>query len=109
IAFIGGKDDSRISGLRLSPLGQHLRAATAAGLVGLDADGQVVPQLADRWIVTDGGTSYIFRLRDLAWPDGRELTGEEVRDAFRRVRRQLGGTTLGSDLAQIADIRAMTG
>jgi ABC-type transport system substrate-binding protein len=109
IAFIGGKDDAGVSGLRLSVLGQHLRAATAAGLVGLDADGQVVPELADRWIVTDGGTSYIFRLRDLAWPGGRELTGEEVRDALRRVRRQLSGTTLGSDLAQITDIRAMTG
>lgn len=109
IAFIGGNNDARISGVRLSPLGQHLRAATAAGLVGLDAEGQVVPQLADRWIVTDGGRSYIFRLRDLAWPDGRELTGEDVRNALRRVRRQLGETTLGSDLAQIADIRAMTG
>jgi ABC-type transport system substrate-binding protein len=109
IAFIGGKDDVRVSGLRLSPLGQHLRAATAAGLVGLDGDGQVIPQLADRWIVTDGGTSYIFRLRDLAWPNGRELTGEDVRDALRRVQRQLRGTALGADLAQIADIRAMTG
>ncbi|HTM95556.1 MAG TPA: ABC transporter substrate-binding protein [Croceibacterium sp.] len=109
IAFIGGKDDAKVSGARLSPVGQHLRSATAAGLVGLDAEGQVVPQLADRWIVTDGGTSYIFRLRDLAWPDGRELTAEEVRDALVRVRRQLRGTTLGSDLAQIADVRAMTG
>lgn len=109
IAFIGGKDDAKVSGVRMSPLGQHLRGATAAGLVGLDADGQVIPQLADRWIVTDGGTSYIFRLRDLVWSDGREVTGEEVRDALRRVRRQLRGTTLGADLAQIADIRAMTG
>lgn len=109
VAFIGDEEEVNLSGVRLSPLGQHLRAATAAGLVGLDAEGQVVPQLADRWIVTDGGTSYIFRLRELEWPDGRELTAEEVRDTLRRVRRQLGGTTLGSDLAQIADIRAMTG
>jgi ABC-type transport system substrate-binding protein len=109
IVFIGDKGQATVSGVRLSALGQHLRAATAAGLVGLDAEGQVVPRLADRWIVTDGGTSYIFRLRDLTWSDGRELTGEEVRDAFRRVQRQLRGTTLGSDLAQIADIRAMTG
>jgi len=108
IAFIGNDDDVNISGIRLTPLGQHLRGATAAGLVGLDAEGQVVPQLAERWIVTDSGTSYIFRLRDVAWPDGRELTGGEVRDTLRRVRRQLRGTTLGSDLAQIADIRAMT-
>lgn len=109
IAFIGNEDDARVSGVRLSTLGQHLRAATAAGLVGLDGEGQIVPQLADRWIVTDGGTSYIFRLRDLRWPNGRELTGEDVRDSLRRARSQLRGTTLGADLAQISEIRAMTG
>lgn len=109
VAFITSEQDLLESGLRLSPAGQHVRAATAAGLVGLDQDGQVVPALADRWIVTDDGRSYIFRLRDLAWPDGTEVTGEEVRDALRRLRRELRGTTLGADLAQISDIRAMTG
>lgn len=109
IVFIGGENDLATAGLRLSPAGQHVRAATAAGLVGLDADGEVVPGLADRWIVTDGGRSYIFRLRDLVWADGREVTGESVRDALRRLRRELAGTTLGADLAQVSDIRAMTG
>jgi ABC-type transport system substrate-binding protein len=109
VAFIAGEKDLLESGLRLSPAGQHVRAATAAGLVGLDDDGQVVPALADRWIVTDDGRSYIFRLRDLAWADGDDVTGEDVRDALRRLRRELRGTTLGADLAQISDIRAMTG
>lgn len=109
IAFIGSEQGLMSEGVRLSPPAQHLRAATAAGLVGLDAEGQVVPALAERWIVTDEGRSYIFRLRDLAWPDGTRLDGETVRDALLKRRRELAGTSLGADLAQIAEIRAMTG
>jgi ABC-type transport system substrate-binding protein len=109
IAFIGSDDDLANRGLRMSLGAAHVRAATGAGLVGLDADGQVVSGLADRWLVMDDGRSYIFRLRDVRWPDGSELTSESVRDALRRVRRELRGTTLGADLAQISEIKAMTG
>lgn len=109
IAIIGTTEDLFESGTRLSTAGQHMRAATTEGLVGLDAEGQVFPALADRWIVTDDGRSYIFRLRDGEWPDGGELTGESARDALRRVIRSLRGTTLGRDLAQIDEIRAMAG
>ncbi len=87
--------------------GQHVRAATTEGLVGLDAQGEVIPALADRWIVTDDGKSYIFRLRDGTWADGQELTGESARDALRRAVRRLAGTSIGYDVAQIGEIRAM--
>jgi ABC-type transport system substrate-binding protein len=109
IAVIGSAGDSFEQGLRLSAGGQLVRAATAEGLVGLDAQGQVTPALADRWIVTDDGTSYIFRLREGAWPDGSDLTGDSARDALRQVIRRLSGTSLGLDLVQIADVRAMAG
>jgi ABC-type transport system substrate-binding protein len=109
IAFIGEPGDLFETGLRLPPAGQEARAATAEGLVMFDAAGEVVPGLAERWIVTDDGLSYIFRLRDSEWPDGGEITGEEVRDALRRTVAQLRGTSLGLDLAPIANIRAMTG
>lgn len=109
IAVIGSDDDPFAQGLRLPPAGQLVHAASVEGLVGVDAQGQVTPALADRWIVTDDGKSYIFRVREGNWPDGGELTGESVRDALRQVIRRLSGTSLGLDLAQIADIRAMAG
>lgn len=109
IALIGTTADLFETGTRLSTGGQHMRAATTEGLVGLDAEGQVTPALADRWIVTDDGRSYIFRLRDGSWPDGSDLTGESAREALRRVIRSLKGTTLGRDLSQIDEIRAMAG
>ena len=109
IAFIGEKNDPFETGVRLSAGGQLVRAATAEGLVGLDAQGRVIPALADRWIVTDGGKSYIFRLRDGKWRDGSDLTGESARSALRRTISNLSGTSLGLDLAAVEDVRAMAG
>jgi ABC-type transport system substrate-binding protein len=92
------------------PIGaQLLLGASAEGLVALDAEGQVVPGVADRWIVTDDGLSYIFRLRDGNWPDGRKLTAESVRVALRSAITGLQSTAMAGDLADISEIRVMTG
>jgi peptide/nickel transport system substrate-binding protein/oligopeptide transport system substrate-binding protein len=107
IALIGDKADFRSSGVRLSPAAQTLRAASVEGLVGFDADGRVVPGLADRWIITDDGQSYIFRLRDGTWPDGSRLTADAVAAALRKALAALKGTALGLDLAGIDQIRVM--
>lgn len=109
LAVIGDRDSLLEKGARLSPDAQLLRSATVDGLVRLDANGDVTPALAERWIVTDDGRSYIFRLRNGNWPDGTELTSESVQDAFRRTLRSLKGTSLGLDLDRISDIRAMAG
>jgi peptide/nickel transport system substrate-binding protein/oligopeptide transport system substrate-binding protein len=94
---------------QLSAGAQLLLGATAEGLVTLDEQGQVVPGMADRWIVTDDGLSYIFRLRDGTWPDGSALTAESVRAALRAAIGGQQGTALDRDLDDISDIRAMTG
>lgn len=108
VVVIGAPDALRDTGLRLDVAGQKLRAATGAGLLRFDATGAVVPGLAESWIVTDDGGSYIFRLRATG-TDGRPpLTAAQVRDSLRRTQRDLAGTALGLDLARIAQIRAMT-
>lgn len=109
VAFIGSPTDLEENGVRLSVAAQHLRAATAEGLVSLNERGEIVPALAERWIVTDDGLSYIFRLRNTDWPDGTALTGTTVRAALERNFKQLNGTSLGLDLSIISDSRAMTG
>lgn len=109
IAIIGDEEALFERGIRLSGAAQHLRAATAEGLVTLDANGDIVPALADRWIVTEDGQSYIFRLRDGHWPDGSELTAQSVRTQMQAVIRSLRGTSLGVDLAVISEVRAMAG
>jgi peptide/nickel transport system substrate-binding protein/oligopeptide transport system substrate-binding protein len=109
VAVIDAEAGPFASGVRLSASGQLVRSATAAGLVGLDEQGRAVPGLADRWIVTDDGLSYIFRLRDGTWPDGTELSAESVREGLRQALVALRGTPLGSEFADIDEIRAMTG
>lgn len=109
VAIIGSEESVFAEGLRLSEGAQTVRAAIGSGLVALDEQGEIKPALADRWIVTDDGRSYIFRLREGTWPDGAELTGESARDALRGVIRQLRGTSLGLDLAPVEEVRAMAG
>jgi len=109
IAIIGSSEGMFEDGTRLPSAGQHLRAATAEGLVTLNAEGHVIPALADRWIVTDDGRSYIFRLRSGTWSDGTELTADRAAYSLRGLVRQLRGTSMGHDLSQIDEIRAMAG
>ncbi|MGH6786822.1 MAG: ABC transporter substrate-binding protein [Novosphingobium sp.] len=86
-----------------------VRGATAEGLVGFDEEGRVVPALADRWIVTDDGQSFIFRLRDGTWPDGSPITGESARAALAQALAAQRGGALALDLGAIAEVRAMAG
>jgi ABC-type transport system substrate-binding protein len=109
IAYIDAPSEMFAGGNRLSSSAQHLRAGTGAGLVTLDEHGDVVPALADQWIVTDDGRSFIFRMRDGNWPDGRPLTANSVRAAFSAALKSLRGTSLGIDLAPVEEVKAMAG
>ncbi|UVI40144.1 ABC transporter substrate-binding protein [Qipengyuania spongiae] len=109
IAIIGDPAELGASGLRLGPVGQHVRTARAQGLVRLDETGQVVPAIAERWIVTDDGTSYIFRIREFDLPGGERLTARAVRNSLRDTIERLRGTSMGLDFGKLRDIRAMAG
>ena len=89
--------------------GQAMRGATAEGLVSLDEQGSIVAGMADSWIVTDDGLSYIFRMRTGLWADGAPVTAESARAALRDAIASVRGTPLALDLAQIDEVRAMTG
>lgn len=95
--------------LPLSPASGYLRKATAQGLVGFDLEGAVVPGLAERWITTEDGLSYIFRLRKLRWNDDRELTSDEVAASLTARFRELQGTRLAAELSLIDRVVPMTG
>jgi ABC-type transport system substrate-binding protein len=109
VAVIGPSAAAFAPGPRLPMAAQLFRAATVEGLVGFDEQGRVAPALADRWIVTNDGLSFIFRLRDGTWADGTPITGESARDALLRAIGLQRGTPLGQDLAVIAEVRAMAG
>lgn len=107
VAYIGDEDTAYTSGLMLGPAAQHIRAATSVGLVVRDPNGLVAPGLANRWIVTDDGKSYVFRLRDGDWPDGNALTARSVQRQLSRRLEELDGTSLGLDLSPIVEVRTL--
>ena len=109
VAYIGDAATLFASGQELAPGAQLMRSAQRQGLVRFNAAGEVVPGLAERWIVTDDGKSYIFRITEFDLPDGSRLTAGSVADELNRTLRQVRGTSLGHDLAKVSDIRAMTG
>lgn len=85
-----------------------LLGAVAQGLVRFDANGQIEPAMAERWIVSEDGTSYIFRLAGLHWTDGTPVTSEAV---ARRLRAAIARTSSNPDhgLFEVVDeIAVMT-
>lgn len=85
-----------------------LVAATAQGLVRLDAAGQVEPGLAARWTVLDDGLSYIFRLDDAVWSDGKPVTSEQVVTILRRALKDRTDNPASPWLTAIDEVVAMT-
>ena len=109
VAVIGQPEELFATGDRLAPPGQLVRAATRQGLVRIDEAGQIVPGVAESWIVTADGESYIFRIRELDLAGNKRLTARAVQRSLALAIDGLKGTTLGLDLAQVRDVRAMTG
>lgn len=109
VLAIGDKSSTYASGANLPLAAQLLRSATAEGLVAFDEQGRVVPAMADRWIVTDQGLSFVFRLRDGTWADGSAITAETARAALAQAIAAQRDTALGLDLAAIAEVRTMAG
>ncbi|MBL0923904.1 MAG: ABC transporter substrate-binding protein [Sphingomonadaceae bacterium] len=98
-----------ISAMPLPLASAYLRSATAQGLVTFDNKGRVAPALANRWIVTDDGMSYIFRLNKTRWQDGREVTSDEVADVLTARIRELRRGRFNAELNVIDHIVPMTG
>ena len=98
-----------IGAIPLSVSSAYLRSATAQGLVTFDVNGRIVPALANRWIVTDDGMSYIFRLNKIRWNDEREVTSDEIAQLISARFRELRESRFRSELAVIDRVVPMTG
>ena len=45
----------------------------------------IICDLCESWTVTDGGTTYTFRLHDALWSDGQPVTAEDIVFTFDRI------------------------
>jgi oligopeptide transport system substrate-binding protein len=86
-----------------------LMRETAMGLVAYDATGQIEPALGESWILTDDGRSIIFRIHRMRWPDGSEVTGDEVAASLNRAIAANSENRLKPLLGAIDAVVGMTG
>lgn len=57
-------------------------------LVRFDPSGKIVPELAESWQVSNDGREFTFRLRrGVLFHNGEELTAEDVKYTFDRIKR----------------------
>ncbi|MDD8026810.1 MAG: ABC transporter substrate-binding protein [Acidobacteriota bacterium] len=78
------------------------------GLVRLDSRSELVPSLAEYWMVSEDGTRMTFILkRDVRFHHGRDLDAQDVKYSFERLLRQETRSPLAGLLAErIAGARA---
>jgi oligopeptide transport system substrate-binding protein len=109
VVVIGGQPEIRDPAL--GPLAEPDRVLlenVAQGLVRLDASGNVVPGLAERWNVSDDGLSYIFRIASTNWPGGRKITAEQVARLLKRAIGPKSKDGLKEGFGAVDDIVSMT-
>ena len=109
VSAIGGAP--RLVNPNLEPLDSasaFLLQAVAQGLVRFDAAGEIEPALAERWIVSDDGLRYTFRLARTDWPGGGRITAQQVAARLRAAASAASRNPLKPLLGAIEEIVAMT-
>jgi peptide/nickel transport system substrate-binding protein len=91
----------------LDPPSAILLETAAQGLVRFDAGGEIEPALAQRWIVSDDGLRYTFRLGKANWRGGR-ITAEQVAARLRAAAAPASRNPLRPILGAVDEIVAMT-
>lgn len=65
---------------------KNLLSMVYSGLVKADAKGNIVPSLAESWVIDKDNTTYTFNLRgDLYWSDGIAISADDFVKFFRQI------------------------
>lgn len=85
-----------------------LQLATAQGLVAFDSSGHIEPALAERWVVSDDGLSYIFRLRKIDMANGKPLTAQILVRHLRLIVSHRSGNPMAPLFDPVEEVIAVT-
>ncbi|MBU8769634.1 glutathione ABC transporter substrate-binding protein [Cytobacillus oceanisediminis] len=65
-----------------------VQTAMLEGLLGSDEEGQIIPQLAEEYSVSDNALEYSFKLRQgVTFHDGEPFNAEAVKTSFERIMK----------------------
>ncbi|MEI6535313.1 MAG: ABC transporter substrate-binding protein [Verrucomicrobiaceae bacterium] len=74
-------------------------------LMALDPDAKPYPELAESFQVSDDGMQYTFKLRPgIKFHNGDDLTAEDVKFSFDRLRAKDSGYSYGAQVETIASV-----
>lgn len=92
-----------------NPVDEDITSLIYEGLTTINQYGEVVPDLADRWIVSSDGLDYVFYLRQgVLWQDGLPFTSADVAYTFRTIRsRDFRGDPLLRDFWRTVEIQVL--
>ncbi|HEY7036045.1 MAG TPA: ABC transporter substrate-binding protein [Thermomicrobiales bacterium] len=77
------------------------------GLIQLDENANVLPDLAESWTISEDGLVYDFKLRQgVKFHNGRDLTADDVVYSLNRVKDPNGGSPQGYLLVDVKSIEA---
>ena len=60
------------------------------GLMGLDAEGKIVPAIAEKHEVSKDGLTHTFTLRDAKWSNGDAVKAQDFVYAWQRIIKVIG-------------------
>lgn len=79
-----------------------LSNALFSGLLRYDTDGNVVPDVAEHWAVSDDGRRYTFHLRDdVVWTDGSPVSAHDFAYTYGRALTRRPRPPLAADLLSV--------
>lgn len=100
---VASEPDKLDPALNSSVDGACLAIAAFSGLYAYDENGQVVPELAEGYEMSEDGMTYTFTLRDgLKWSDGEVLDANDVVYSWNR----LADPNTAADYSYLTDIIA---
>ena len=71
-------------------------------LLNRDGKGNLIPMLAEKWQVADGGRTWRFHLRKgVKFHNGTEMTAEDVRYTFTAIAKEGSANSLAADFRKI--------
>ncbi len=109
VSVIGGQpqiaDPNRVP---LDAPARVMAGAVMQGLVAFDAAGQVEPALAERWIITDDGLSYFFRISRTRWTSGQKVTAFDVARSLKASLAASSRNPLRPLMSNVQDVIALT-
>lgn len=87
--------------------GGNIAAKLFNGLVRLNEDMVIAPDIAERWEIRDKGTAYIFHLRKgVFFSHGREVVSSDFKLSFKRILNPAGRSPNTWVLENIAGAKA---